>query len=124
MSSVTAKPKTTTKPKPAEEERLRDAWVILPIVIAVHRDRDRGRYYAAHYESMREMDAQMRYDMQHRAPERTTRDYELYTIRMRVRPEAVTGVSEEEGPDGTIIFVSGVQYTCKMSARAVREMLL
>jgi hypothetical protein len=43
---------------------------------------------------------------------------------MRVRPEAVTGVSKSDGPDGAIIFINGVQHTCRLSPKAIWELLL
>lgn len=127
-SSATAeidKPKAKPRAKPpaiASGDELRPAFITLPIVIAVHRDRDRGRYYAAYATALR--DPRADYERAVRLPDHRQRDFEFFTIDMRVRPEAVTGVSHDDGPDGAIVLINGVQYTCRMSPKAIYEMLL
>lgn len=125
MTQFIDKPKAKPRAKPpaiASGDDLRPAFITLPIVIAVHRDRDRGRYYAAYADAMR--DPRFAYEQAVRGPDRRERDYEFYTMDMRVRPEAVTGVSCEDGPDGAIVLINGIQYTCRMSPDAIYEMLL
>lgn len=114
MSSVKAKP----KPKPADDERLRDAWITLPLLLPV-RD-GRMSYELARDMNIRDRDYHEAMIRTHRGGDRIM----YHTFDVRVRPEAVTGVSRQEGPDGAIVFINGVQHTCRMSPKAIWELLL